>query len=149
MERPQHGEPAPQIELQVVATSGPNDLPRAALALETALASVASGLVVEVFLVLEASKWACEPRRKTGARIYDLLDQLGAMGARITCCSACVTEHCDPKRWRQMPTRDPVPSVAVTSTGAASTAVVNEAMVQRGLTAFVEGVVRGIPTITI
>ena len=134
-----------QVQLQVVATSGPDDLPRAALALETALASVASGLVVEVFLILEASKWACVPRRKTGARIYELLDQLAVMGARVTCCSACVTEHCDPKRCHPIAASNGLSSVASES----ATATVSQAMVQRGLTAFIEGVVRGIPTITI
>jgi len=130
-------------QLQVVVTSGPENISRAAFALQTALASAASGVQVHVFLVLEAGQWVCEPRRRSCSRIYTLIDQLEELGARITYCSACVEEQCAPEHWP--------PAKALQQTGAApsTVAAVNASMHAAGLAQFVEGVVQGIPTITI
>ena len=138
-----HIQPGAPRQLQVVVTAGPEDLAKAAFAFETALSAVASSVQVHVFLVLNASKWACEPRRRTAQRVYDLIDQVTALGVTVTCCSTCVVEHCAPERWQSTPERRDGAG------GAVGTAIAtNQAMAVSGLTAFVEGVVAGIPTIT-
>ncbi|MFK7740171.1 MAG: DsrE family protein [Planctomycetota bacterium] len=140
-------EAAPR-RIQIVATSGPADIPRACLALEAALAAAASGLSVRVFLVLDATKWACEPRRAVGDRVYALLDQLEAMGVVIRCCSSCVTEHCGNAWDRLDAVGGALTDGAVAAAVPGSAATIGATMKVSGLAEFVEGVAAGVPTVT-
>lgn len=114
--------------LQVVVTTGPKDPARARFGLEAALAAVASGLGVTVFLTLEATVWACETRRYVcGETVYALLDQLAEMGASVVCCSACALDKCGTQAERIATT----PGIELV-----------------GLATLMEQVAAGVPTVT-
>ncbi|MCB9890590.1 MAG: DsrE family protein [Planctomycetes bacterium] len=127
--------------VQVILTTGPSDVARAVLGLQAALAAVASGVDVDVFLTLDATEWACEPRDRVGGKeVYSLLDQLDCLGARITCCSACASEKCSQ-------TQHDVCDLQLDEGG--TTAVVTHSTVRlTGLATLMERVSSGVPTVT-
>ncbi|MEZ5966065.1 MAG: DsrE family protein [Planctomycetota bacterium] len=115
--------------LQVVVTTGPKDPTRARFALEAALAAVASGLGVTVFLTLDATVWACESRRYVcGETVYGLMDQLASMGASVVCCSACALDKCGTQGEAKIATAPGIELV--------------------GLATLMEQVASGVPTVT-
>lgn len=130
--------------VQVVLTTGPQAAARARLGLDAALAAVASGLEVAVFLTLEATAWACEPRRVDDeAGVYDLIDQVRELGASVSCCSACATEQCgtDPGSSRQ--------GGAAAQCGTTAVAVATTPGIDLvGLATLMERVASGVPTVT-
>lgn len=126
-------------EILFLLTTGHEDLPRAELAFETALAAQASGIKVGISLLLQASSWACVPRRLGSERAYELLDQLIALGADVSCCSKCADQAC---------TSDHGGRHNADANAATATSVINQSMRIAGLTSIVEVAVRGIPTVT-
>ncbi len=133
---------ATRTRVQVVLTTGAKDPARARLGLEAALAAVASGVEVSVFLTLDATAWACEPRRFVcGTEVYALLDQLQELGALIACCSACASDQCGSGGGKRRAAAGPVavePPVVATTSG----------IQLLGLTALMERVAMGVPTVT-
>ncbi len=130
--------------VQVILTTGTKDIARAVLGLQAALAAVASQLEVDVFLTPDATEWACEPRDcVNGQEVYDLLDLLIALGARITCCSACALENSGGGE-------APQPGVCeLDRAGSSNAAVLTSANVQlTGLATLMERVASGAPTVT-
>ncbi|MCA8970200.1 MAG: DsrE family protein [Planctomycetes bacterium] len=127
--------------VQVILTTGPSDVARAVLGLHAALAAAASGVEVDVFLTLDATEWACEPRDRIGGEeVYSLLDQLDGLGARITCCSACASEKC-------AQSQHDVCDLQLEDVG--ETAVVTHSAVRlTGLATLMERVAGGVPTVT-
>lgn len=125
--------------IQVVLTAGPHDIPRAMFALELALASVVSGVETAVFLTLDATLWACEPKRNTGARVYDLLTQLDGLGVPITCCSTCAVHRCGTPE---------APTAAGTTCAVAPAANTRFGIALQGLTTLIERIAAGVPTVT-
>lgn len=81
--------------MNVILTTGSEDVARASFGLDAAISAAASGFETLVFLTLNASEWACESfdtelYREIDERIASLL----AMGVTMTCCSNCAVEHC-------------------------------------------------------
>ncbi len=90
-------------ELQVIITAGSEDPHRARQGLEAAMAAVALGADVHVFLTLRGAFWA-ELKHKSGCLIPGcesipaLLKDLVDSGATIECCASCAqhfTGSCD------------------------------------------------------
>lgn len=81
-------------QLQVVLTAGVKDGQRTRLGLEAALAAVAAGLDVSLFFSLDAADWACATRTVGDADVYELIDQLQALGAKLVCCARCAAALC-------------------------------------------------------
>ncbi len=120
---------------QVVLTAGPAQAARAVLGLQAALAAAASGISTSVFLTLDATAWACEPRSVPGGEaVYELLDQLTSFRVEITCCSACAVDLCG------FGQRD--------SRAAGGGIATHETVVLVGLATLMERVASGVPTIT-
>ncbi len=90
--------PTTQAQLQVLITTGAEDGDRTALGLNTALVAQSSGVETHVFFTLTGTYWACrepcegEPRPD----VLELVDQLGALGAQLSCCTQCLDKHCIP-----------------------------------------------------
>lgn len=115
--------------LLVLVTAGARDPRRATMGLEAALAAAASGVETAVFLTLEATEWACLPRKRVcGEPVYAALDQLLALGVRIVCCSACAIDRCG----------TPTESAQVVSAG----------IELAGLAVLVEQVASGVPSLS-
>lgn len=120
----------PRKPLQVVLTAGPDEAAKARLGLEAALAAVAAGLDVGLFLTLAAADWACAERPTANdADVYLLLDQLQQLGVAVTCCARCAVQQCADDR-------------VATATGLAA------GIDAVGLTQLVERVANGVPTVT-
>lgn len=120
--------------VQVVITAGPREADKALLGLRAALAAAAGGLHTDVFLTLEATDWACRDRFVDGAeRAHEAIDQLQALGATVTVCSACATDRCSEDR--------------DTATGATAVAT-RSGIALLGLTTLMDRLADGVPTIT-
>jgi sulfur relay (sulfurtransferase) complex TusBCD TusD component (DsrE family) len=120
--------------VQVVITAGPREADKALLGLRAALAAAAGGLHTDVFLTLEATDWACRDRFVDGAEpAHDAIDQLQALGATVTVCSACATDRCSENR--------------DTATGATAVAT-RSGIALLGLTTLMDRLADGVPTIT-
>ncbi|MGE3173175.1 MAG: DsrE family protein [Planctomycetota bacterium] len=127
-----------QRRVQVVLTTGTKDPARARLGLDAALAAAVSGLEVTVFLGLDATVWACEPRKHPcGAPVWEVLDRLQQLGARVVCCSACALDKCGAGA--------PRADAAATAVDGVATAPGIELV---GLTTLMEGVANGVATVT-
>ncbi len=121
--------------LQVVLTAGPAQRERATLGLQAALAAAASGIATSVFLTLDATAWACEPRAvPDGATVYELLDHLAGFGVEVTCCSACAMDLCGTR--------------SAAGGGGRGGAATHDGVSLTGLTGLMERVAAGVPTIT-
>lgn len=120
---------------QVVLTAGPAHAARAVLGLQAALAAAASGISTSVFLTLDATAWACEPRSvPNGGAVYELLDQLTSFAVEVTCCSACAIDLC---------------GVDHGDSRAAGRGIATHETVELvGLATLMERVASGVPTIT-
>lgn len=115
--------------MQFVLTSGAKEPARAQLGLEAALAALERGLGVAVFLTLDATVWAAEPRRYVaGGAVYARIDQVRERGGDLYCCAAAPADSCG--------TKAPAPS----STTPGFQVV--------GLAELMERVVDGVPTVT-
>ncbi|QDV05445.1 DsrE/DsrF-like family protein [Planctomycetes bacterium Poly30] len=82
--------------LQILITTGLEDADRTALGLNTALVAQSSGVETHVFFTLRGTFWACRTQRKELPRpdILDIIEQLGALGAKLSCCTKCLDQHC-------------------------------------------------------
>ena len=82
-------------KLQVVVTIGLEDLARAELALQSALAAACSAVEVHVFLTLRGSIWGCTREFEgEAAGVAELIDRLLELGVTIESCSKCVEAVC-------------------------------------------------------
>jgi predicted peroxiredoxin len=119
-------------QLQVLITAGAEDPHRARQGLEAALAAVALGVQVTVFLTLRGAFWAELRRHKDCVipgceSIPALLADLVSAGAMLECCASCAqhfTGSCGLDR-------DLLPGIQLS-----------------GLTVMVARTVEGVPTIT-
>jgi len=98
--------------LQIIICSGPEDARRATLGFATALAAIASGMLVTLFLVMDGARWALqsegnEPEAPGFQPVAQLLETIVATGGRIEVCSNCVEGACDmpPGTERRSPLR--------------------------------------------
>jgi len=115
--------------IQFVLTSGPREPARAQLGLEAAMAAIERGLEVAVFLTLDATAWAAEPRRYVGGQaVYTRIDEVRHRGGELYCCSATNEDACGSSS----------PHVGATSPGFQVV----------GLAALMDRVVAGVPTVT-
>ena len=80
------------MPIQVLITSGREDVERAVLGLNTALVAASSGVDVVVFFSLLATRWTC--LGDDSPRVPALIELLLETGAQLECCAACLEEHC-------------------------------------------------------
>ena len=123
------------LAVQILVTSGPDAAARARLGLDAALAAAASGTQTTVMLMLDATAWACTPRRARDREIHAVLDQLLALGAEVDCCSTCALDTCGGGRSASGPALAAPPA---TTPGIQLV----------GLTTMMERVANGVPTIS-
>lgn len=95
--------------LQLIISSGPENAPQAVLGFASAVAAVASGTSVIVFLAMGAAHWAdpSEGRNPTvpGFQpVSEMLDFILAEGGRVEVCSSCLGNYCDGTREKTLRT---------------------------------------------
>ena len=85
-----------ETTLQILITTGLEDADRAALGLNTALVAQSGGVQTYVFFTLRGTYWACRTERKELPRadVFEIIHQLEALGAKLSCCSKCLDQHC-------------------------------------------------------
>lgn len=115
-------------QLQVVLTAGVKDAQRTRLGLEAALAALAAGVDVSLFFTLDAADWACATRTGGDADVYELIEQLQALGAKLVCCARC--------------------ALALCGDAAAEWGGLASGIEAAGLTQLMERVANGVPTVT-
>ena len=86
--------------LQIIICSGPEDARRATLGFATALAAIASGMMVTLFLVMDGARWALrsegnEPEAPGFQPVAQLLEMIVTTGGTVEVCSNCVEGACD------------------------------------------------------
>ena len=82
-------------KLQVMVSAGVDDLQRAELALQTALAAASCQVDVTVFLTQDGGAWGCKARHgEAAAKVHDLVDTLLQLDVAIECCSVCAERLC-------------------------------------------------------
>ena len=89
---------ASDTRLQVLITRGYEDPDLALLGLSTALVAASSNVDVTVFFTLRGTQWACRAQGDIASveRVRESIDNLRAAGARLECCSACLSKYCNP-----------------------------------------------------
>ena len=85
-------------ELQIIISSGPED-PRATLGFASAVAALACGTQVVVFLVMNGARWALksvgnESQRPLFQPVSQLLELILESGGRVEVCSNCMNDVC-------------------------------------------------------
>lgn len=83
--------------LQILITAGLEDADRAALGLNTALVAQSGGVKSHVFFTLRGTHWACQSTTEDSSRgdILEIIGQLQALGAQLSCCTKCLDRHCE------------------------------------------------------
>ena len=85
--------------LRVIICSGPEDGRRATLGFAVAVAAMACGIAVHLFLVMNGVRWALRsegdrPAAPGFQSISEMIETIQAGGGRIEICSSCVTGVC-------------------------------------------------------
>ena len=81
--------------LQVLVGAGVEDLPRAELGLQAALAAASCQVDVTVFLTKGGGTWGCKARHEDeAAQVQELVDALLELDVAIECCSVCAERLC-------------------------------------------------------